>query len=323
MKAIVIGTGSIGFRHLSVLRNGGQSVAALPKRPERGAQLQQLGFTVAGSLDEAASQGVRRAIIATDTRLHEVDTLDTLRCGMDALVEKPLTSTLAEARRIQVAAQAGRGRVFVGCTLRFSESLRKFRSWLPRLGALHAVRIECQSYLPDWRPDRPYRESYSARAEEGGVLRDVIHEIDYAGWLFGWPHRLQATLRNLGRLEIGAEEIADLFWVTSAGVSVSLCLDYISRPPCRRMTARGEHGTLEWDAMRSRVGLTTTAESDEFVSAQTRDEMVLAQDLAFLAAGDDPHLATLEDAVRAVAICEAARGASESRREEPVPHFES
>ncbi|MEI9897790.1 MAG: Gfo/Idh/MocA family oxidoreductase [Chthoniobacter sp.] len=321
MKSVVIGTGSIGFRHLSVLRNDGRAVLALPKRADRGAELRGLGFAVADSLAEAARDGVERAIVASDTRLHEADTLATLNSGMDALVEKPLTSTLAEAQRIRAAVQATDRRVFVGCTLRFSESLRHFRSWLPRIGAVHSVRIEAQSYLPDWRPTRPYRESYSARADEGGVLRDVIHEIDYAGWLFGWPGQVQATLHNLGRLDIAAEEAADLFWIAPGGASVSLRLDYISRPPRRHMTARGEHGTLEWDGIRSRVSLATATESEEFISTQARDEMVLAQDLAFLGSMEDPHLATLDDALWAVAICDAARVASVSRREEPVNPF--
>ncbi len=45
-----------------------------------------------------------------------------------------------------------------------------------------------QSWLPDWRPDRDYRESYSARLDEGGVLRDLVHEIDYADGPVRSPH---------------------------------------------------------------------------------------------------------------------------------------
>ncbi len=49
--------------------------------------------------------------------------------------------------------------------------------------------------------------------------------------------------------------------------------------------------------------------------------MVLAQDRACLGSMEDPHLATLDDALWAVAICDAARVASVSRREEPVNPF--
>ena len=42
------------------------------------------------------------------------------------------------------------------------------------------------SYLPGWRPGTDYRQSYSAqRRLGGGVLLDVIHEVDYAAWVLG------------------------------------------------------------------------------------------------------------------------------------------
>ena len=112
------------------------------------------------------------------------------------------------------------------------------RDLLPQIGAVHAVRVECQSYLPDWRPGSDYRESYSARADEGGVLRDLIHEIDYATWLFGWPVAVTARYGNTGRLGIAAEEWAELAWEAPADVEVSMRLDYLTRPPRRVMRAR-------------------------------------------------------------------------------------
>ena len=63
----------------------------------------------------------------------------------------------------------------------------------------------------------------------------------------------------------------------------------------------------------------------EIASRQTRDEMYLAQDLAFVRAvqgRSDPRSATGEDGVRALAVCDAARRASESRAEESVRYLE-
>ena len=50
-----------------------------------------------------------------------------------------------------------------------------------------SAHVSCQSWLPDWRPGRDYRESYSARADEGGALRDLVPELDYATALLGRP----------------------------------------------------------------------------------------------------------------------------------------
>lgn len=319
----VVGTGSAGMRHLAALHQlSGVRPMAVPRRPERVGELTEQGEAAVQTLREAAERGAALCIIATDTGRHVEDGLEALGLGLDLLVEKPLAVSAADASRlVERAAQTGR-RLFVGCTLRCSESLNGFRSLLKELGAVHAVRIECQSYLPDWRPGRPYQSSYAARPEEGGVLLDLIHEIDYATWLFGRPTAVQARLRNLGRLGIAEDEAAELIWEAPAGGVVSVSLDYLTRPSRRSMRAVGERGSLEWDGMSGTVSLALAGEPERIISsAQTRDEMFLAQARAFVSASQgtvDPRLATGDDGVQALAVCDAARRASASRREEPV-----
>lgn len=319
----VIGTGSIGMRHLETLRAlEGIRPIAIPRRAQRLTELRNLGFAAAKDLDEAVAVGATVCIIATETGQHVEDALAAIRAGLDVLVEKPLATEALAVHKVLEAARAAQCLVFVGCVLRFSESLNMFRARLPQVGRLHAVRIECQSYLPDWRPERPYRDSCSARADEGGVLRDLIHEIDYAGWIFGWPRAVQAQLRNLGRLGIAAEETADLLWETDAGCLVSVSLDYLSQPARRGIRALGEQGTLEWDGVRNTVTCSLVGADAEVISSrQSRDEMFREQAKAFLSAeqgSTDERLATGEDGVRALAVCDAARRASASRREERV-----
>ena len=325
MGVVVLGTGSIGSQHLTVLGQVGTvQPIAVPTRVGRLEVLRQRGLSAVGDLREAVACGATRCIVATDTSRHVDDGIAAIECGLDVLVEKPLSTTVAAARPLMTQATQRGCRVFVGCVLRFSESLQTFRTLMERVGRLHAVRIECQSYLPDWRPARPYRESYSARADEGGVLRDLIHEIDYAGWLFGWPDRLQARVRNLGRLGIDADEIAELQWETRTGCVVSIHLDYLTRPPRRRLTACGERGTIEWDAMAQTVTVRIgEALPHTVTSFQTREDMLLAQDRAFIQASRemaDPRLATGYDGVNALAVCDAARRASREHREVTVDY---
>ena len=325
MCVAVVGTGNIGVRHLETLRRiKWAHRIAIPTRPERLRQLAAAGHLAARDLDHAVQMGATLCIVATDTSRHVEDGLAAIHRGLNVLIEKPLATNAQGARHLMAQAAAAHRNIYVGCVLRFSESLGAFRNLLDRVGALHTVRVECQSYLPDWRPNRPYQETYSARAEDGGVLRDLIHEIDYAGWLFGWPGTLQARVKNLGRLNIAAPELAELTWETSSGCVVSIALDYLSKPSRRRMRACGERGTIEWDGIRDVV----TVEVDgtplrEVKSTQTRDEMFLAQARAFINASGsspDPRLATGEDGVKALAVCDAAWRASESRREEPVEY---
>jgi predicted dehydrogenase len=322
-RVAVLGTGSIGTRHLQVLRTlADVQPLAIPVRVARASALQAEGFEVLPDLKAAAAAGVRLLVVATDTSRHAADAEQALQLGFDLLVEKPLTADAATAIPLQRLARESGRRVFVGCVLRFSTSLRAFRAALSDVGALHQVRIVCQSYLPDWRPDRPYRASYSARAAEGGVLRDLIHEIDYAGWLFGWPLRVSGCLRNLGRLGIEAEEQAELQWVVDGGPAVSISLDYLSRPTRRGIVACGANGTLEWDGVRQQTRRHLAGRAEECTPwAQERNGMFTDQARAFVQAcsgGSAGELATLEDAVRALAVCDAARRSSVSHREEEV-----
>jgi predicted dehydrogenase len=184
------------------------------------------------------------------------------------------------------------------------------------------VTIESQAYLPDWRPGRPYQEVYSAQADEGGVLRDLVHEIDYAGWIFGWPESLQATVKNLGRLNINSDESADLRWETPDHCAVTLRLDYLSRPARRRITAFGDQGTIDWDGNTQTVSLNLEDHPEQILgSDQARKAMFLCQTLAFIRSVQgtvNPMLATAADGIKALAVCDAARTSSESRREESV-----
>jgi predicted dehydrogenase len=305
----------MGMRHLRVLRDAGVAVAAVPKRRDRAVELAEEGFEAFSDLDAAFAWGAGFAIVCSDTAAHAQDAIDCLDRGWPVLVEKPLAASVSDALRIAEALPES-PRVWVACLLRCAQSLACFRDQLSRIGRVHAVHVSCQSFLPEWRPQRPYRETYSARASEGGVLRDLVHDIDYAAWIFGWPERLQARVRNFSRLGIEAEESADLWWECREGPVVSLHLDYLARPPRREIQAFGEYGTLRWDGIGHEVVLLAADGTCQvYACAESRDAILLAQDTAFLAG--DPHqiLARYMEGLAALKICEAAKEASCQRRE--------
>lgn len=319
----VMGTGSIGMRHLQALHAAGSVRSiAVPVRASRLAELRRHGFEAADTLARAAELGASACVIATDTGRHLSDSLCALALGLDILVEKPLACDAAQARQLAQAAAKRRRKAYAACVLRFSESLNHFRKFLDKTGRLHAVAVECRSFLPDWRPGRRYRQSYSARVEEGGVLRDLIHEIDYAGWLFGWPRALSARIQNLGRLGIEAEELADIHWESPQGFRVNISLDYVTRPPLRRLRAFGDRGTLTWDGLFGSVAWSPATQKESlYASKQSREQLYLDQTRTFLSALNgrrDARLASLEDGVKALAVCDAARLSSRSRREEKI-----
>ena len=327
-QIVVCGTGSIGLRHLRVLHDRlSTDPIALPTRTARVPELQAEGFRAAESWESAASNSPEFAIIATDTSRHLADASQALTLGANVLVEKPLAPSVKGLRDFAALAARCDRRVFVACALRFDSSLLLFRKHLTEIGRIRSVRIECQSFLPEWRPGTDYRNAYSARADEGGVLRDLIHEIDYAIWIFGAPPALFARLGNTGVLGIESDEFADILWEAPSGASVSIRLDYLTRIPRRKMRACGDLGDLEWDYFEKRVVLARAGEPKQvWTAAQERDEMMRDQAAAFLGfgeTGDSSFLASLEEGAIAVAVCDTARKSSQSGRREPVLDWSS
>jgi len=177
-------------------------------------------------------------LICNPTSLH----LETAKKapGLPLFIEKPLSHNLDGIDRLQ-------GKILVGYCLRFDQSLRQFKEKITGK-KITKVKIVCQSWLPDWRPDKDYRQSYSAKkALGGGVLLDLSHEIDYALWFFGPVKKVTAKLRMAPELEIETEAIADLKLGFISGVTADIHLSYASRKAERYCEVVTDSGTLRWD----------------------------------------------------------------------------
>lgn len=246
-RVLVRGAGSIGTRHARVFAGLGCDVTVWPVTDRSRDVADEMTWVrdVEGSAALARADVV---VVATDTARHVDDALEALDAGAPTvLVEKPLAATLADAARLTGHPRAEA--VWVAAPLRAMEGLARLRevitTWDCPLGL--SAHVWSQSWLPDWRPWQDYRESYSARADEGGVLRDLVHELDYVALLFGAPSVAGARLEHAGPLDIGAEQAATLL-LDTASASVTMRLDYITRPPSRGIVVRGPVGWVEWIA---------------------------------------------------------------------------
>ncbi|MGW5239970.1 Gfo/Idh/MocA family protein [Monashia sp. NPDC004114] len=338
---VVRGSGSIGQRHARVLAALGAGVAVWPVRPRRHAEVAVA--PASGSLDAPASRllddGTGPAaladadlvVVATDTSRHVADAVQALDAGARrVLVEKPVSPTVMAADPL--AGHPRADAVWVAAPLRAHQGFRHVAAHASEVGSPVSAHVWSQSWLPDWRPGRDYRESYSARADEGGVLRDLVHEIDYATVLLGEPALLGARLDHDGPLDMAAEQAASLLWTTPSGATVTMRLDYISRPTTRGLLLRGPEGSLEWDVVTARVrhraadGEVTERvfpadlDRDTVMATQARaalDLLPVAAGAARLEAGAP---ATLAEGLAALRLCDAARRLSDPAYGPAAPH---
>ncbi len=122
--------------------------------------------------------------------------------GVHILCQKPLASTLEEARAI-VAAVGGRVRLMVHENWRFRPQYRQIRRWLEdgELGepVSCAMRVRASGLLPDTQGRLPQleRQPFFAVLERLVIGEVLIHHLDVVRWLMG---PLDVVMARAGRL---------------------------------------------------------------------------------------------------------------------------
>ena len=279
----VVGLGSIGRRHVRILKELRPQLEITLVRSGKGLAWpeQQLAQRVVKTSAEAIKAGAQAAIVCSPAPFHVPQAQEWLRAGKPLLIEKPLSHNTTGLSELKALMEAQNVPVLVGYVLRYDLAAQQFYHWLQSkpIGDLLHVRIECGSYLPDWRPEQDYRASASARTDlGGGVLLELSHEIDYANWFFGPSVEVQASLQYSKTLEIETEDGADLLLYNSVGLPVSVHLDFYRRAPTRQCRVQTTQGELVWDALAQKVGWTTAVgEVTEQHFSQARDDLFVRQ----------------------------------------------
>lgn len=290
MKALVVGYGSIGARHARILGELGCSTAVVSKH----ASVPR----VFEGIDEAlAKHQPGYIVIANATGEHHgaLARLATLGYRGAVLVEKPLFDHVRPVPP-HAFAQAS-----VAYNLRFHPLVLRLKVLLEGERIL-SVQAYAGQYLPDWRPDTDYRESYSASAQRGGgVLRDLSHELDYLGWMLGGWSSVAALGGRTGSLEITSDDVFCLLMKTERCPVVSVQVNYLDRRARRNVVVNTAGHTFEIDLVKGTLQVDRQTESFEV----ERDATYRAMHVALLRA-DTGIACTLDEALDTLRLVAAA-----------------
>ena len=262
---------------------------------------------------DAMAVGAQAAIISSPSTYHIKQAFDWLRENKPLLIEKPLSHNLIGLSDLKQLVKKSEIPVLIGYVLRYDQCAQQFHQMLKskEVGDPLYVRIECSSYLPDWRPNLDYRKSVSARkAMGGGVLLELSHEIDYANWFFGPFMNIQASLQNSGTLEIETEDGADLFLRNLKGLPVSIHLDFYGKVPKRECRVKTSEGELVWNILSQKISWTdANGQIKERSFKQDRDKLFLRQLEHFFNCIDknDFPKVSLQDGLDVMQIIEKAK----------------
>ena len=298
LRAAVIGVGYLGNFHAQKYRqlDGVELHAVVDTDAARGAEVAAKYGTQAVTDYRAILSEVDLVSIVVPPARHFAIAHDCLSAGVHALVEKPLTATVAEAETlIQVA--AARGLVLqVGHLERFNPVVRALRERIdkPRL-------IEAERFA-----------AYKKRGTEVDVVLDLmIHDIDIVLSLVGSPLR---ALHSSGTAVVTDDiDIAHARLEFANGCIAELAASRVSQAPARMMKVYQAGGYLAIDYANHELRVGTVAEGGE--AAEQREvtfettavagtDVLMAEIASFVAAvrhGGSPEVSG-EDGKRALEV---------------------
>ena len=216
-KVLLIGFGSIGQKHYKILKDliNIKNIKILTS--------QKKIKNVLINFEEIKLYNPDIIIIAstTDKHFQHLKYVNSILKNKIILVEKPLFHKPLNLKKIQ-------NKIFVGYNLRFHPIIQFIKKIINKNKILSSE-IHCSSYLPDWR-NMPlkFTSSYSKKLS-GGILNELSHEIDYAGYLYGNLSKINVLTKKNSNLNINSADYANITLKSLDGAMININLNYYSK----------------------------------------------------------------------------------------------
>ncbi|MBC8128696.1 MAG: Gfo/Idh/MocA family oxidoreductase [Rhizobiaceae bacterium] len=218
----VVGCGSMGANHARIARDlpGASLVGVVDHHAEKSAAVAERSGTAAfETVDALLDAGIDAAIVATPTIHHHAVASRLLNAGVHVLLEKPIASTVEEARDLVETAERCARRLAIGHVERYNPAVMALKQ---------AVKGK------DIRQISIVRAGpFPARIGDVGIVLDLgVHDIDLVRWLAEAEIAKTASLtaRTLG----AHEDQAFLQFRMTTGALAAIGTNWLT--PFRRRT---------------------------------------------------------------------------------------
>jgi predicted dehydrogenase len=244
INVIVIGFGSIGKRHYEILTSLGYNVGVVSKHYKNKNAFENIK-------DVLLNHTPMYIIICVETIKHKdvINQLIQLNYKGKVLVEKPLFVNYEKMPINNFQ------KIAVAYNLRFHPLIIKLKEILKKKDEqLISANFYVGSYLPNWRKNRDYTNSYSSSLEKGGgVLRDLSHEIDLAIYLLGRVQSLTALGGKNSNLNITSDDTFCILMNTIKCPLVCINLNYLEKIPQRKIIINTYKSTIRLDLINNNI----------------------------------------------------------------------
>lgn len=254
MKVVVIGYGSIGKRHVDNLIALGINEIVLCRSTLKG---NNNNLKEINRLEDIISINPGFVIVSNPTSKHFEVLEFLIKNQFNILCEKPLVHKPEQLLFLKELLNDYKGIARVVFNLRFHPCIQKTREIIKtnKLGRIHFARFFVGQYLPDWRPNTNHLESYSASKEMGGgVVLDLVHEIDIAEYLFGSPDGvINSLVDRVSKVTVDSPDVAEVLYKSEDKVVINIHMDYLYRGYARHFLICGSNFNLKCDLFENTI----------------------------------------------------------------------
>ncbi|MBS1552696.1 MAG: Gfo/Idh/MocA family oxidoreductase [Bacteroidetes bacterium] len=252
MNILICGLGSIGRRHLKILKSLGSHHITALRTGKSVSESEIKPDAEIHSLSELDSNKTDAALITNPTSQHIATALEIAKLGIPMFIEKPLCNNLNGIDELSQTVKEKNIPVLLGYNMIFHPGIKELKKNIDngKIGKAVSARAQFGTYMPGWHPYEDYRKSYAANAEMGGgVVLTSIHEQNYLTDFFGDVADVKAMETGGDIIGINSEEGIEILLKHRSGVVSGIHLNFYQKPYYRNCQIIGTEGTLYWDFM--------------------------------------------------------------------------
>lgn len=335
IRVVVAGLGNMGRSHaLAYATNPGFEIAALVNRSDVDLPAPLQGLEIRRSFEDALrDEKPDLASINTYSDSHAEFAVKALEAGCHVFIEKPLATTVADARRVVAAARANGRKLVIGYILRHHPSWVRLIGEARKLGGPYVFRMNLnqQSSGATWGTHKQLMKTTSPIVDCGVHYVDVMCQITDAkpvevrGMGLRLSEEIDPGMYNYGHLQVlfddGSVGWYEAGWGPMISETAFFVKDVMSPKGCVSIVmeegARSDDIDTHTKTSRIRVHRAETGPDGSF---STPDEMLsmqgepdhqglcdLEQAFVLKAIREDLDLTRhMDDAVKSLAVCLAA-----------------
>lgn len=211
IRAVVVGLGNMGLSHaLALHAHPDVEIVGLVNRSDIDLPEALRGYQRFSSFDDGLAQSPDLTIIATYSDSHADFACAAMEAGSHVFVEKPLATTVSDAKRVVATAVKTGKKLVIGYILRHHPSWIRFISEARHLGGPYVFRLNLnqQSSGPEWETHKALMRTTSPIVDCGVHYVDVMCQITDAapvrvhGMGVRLSEEIAADMYNYGQFQV-------------------------------------------------------------------------------------------------------------------------